>query len=828
MQKIIIVESPSKSHTIESYLGKDYKVLSSKGHISDLTTTGKDGLGIDIEKGFIPSYKIMPQKAKLVEELKKACKGNLVYLATDPDREGEAIAYHLAINLGLNLDDNNRIEFHEITKPAVEAALATPHKINLQMFKSQEARRLTDRIIGFKLSKLLQRKIKSPSAGRVQSVALMLIVDLEKEIKAFIPTKYYEMEANFGTFKLKLDSINGKNIDSKNRITDRKVLEDLKSRLLSFVVSDISSKKITRQSMPTYTTSTLQQDASNKLNFDATRTMRIAQVLYEGKKIDSGLTGLITYMRTDSTRLATSFVKECGDYILAKFGPKYLGTVKNKNQKNMQDAHEGIRPTSIERTPDSIKSFLTDEEYKLYKLIYNRTLASLMSNAIFNQTKVEFNNTDSTWSTTGSELVFDGYLKVYGKSDEDNNSLLPTFKVNESYNAIDISILDKETEPKKRYTEATLIKEMEDLGIGRPSTYAQTIQTLKDPKRAYVKVVKKSLIPTEQGILTTEKLQEFFSDIINVKYTANMEADLDSIASGDVDEKAELKNFYDSFEPLYNNAVKNMDAKYPIMTDEKCPICGNPIAIKFGKFGEFKSCNNYPHCNYIVKEEEEKSQDTGIICPICKTHHIFRRTAKTGKNKGNIFYSCENFRKCKTIYNDLPTNEVCPNCGSMMLKDNDGNLYCSNKCNEVKPVECACPQCKTGHLIERIASRGKNKGNKFYACSNFPKCRAIYNDLPTTETCPNCGSVMLKDSEGNLYCSNKCNATKSAPAPELDKTYNENDNVICPKCNVGHIVKRQARFGSNQGNYFYGCSNYPKCKNILSVDEYNKLKTKQE
>ena len=514
MQKIIIVESPSKSHTIESYLGKDYKVLSSKGHISDLTTTGKDGLGIDIEKGFIPSYKIMPQKAKLVEELKKACKGNLVYLATDPDREGEAIAYHLAINLGLNLDDNNRIEFHEITKPAVEAALATPHKINLQMFKSQEARRLTDIIIGFKLSKLLQRKIKSPSAGRVQSVALMLIVDLEKEIKAFIPTKYYEMEANFGTFKLKLDSINGKNIDSKNRITDRKVLEDLKSRLLSFVVSDISSKKITRQSMPTYTTSTLQQDASNKLNFDATRTMRIAQVLYEGKKIDSGLTGLITYMRTDSTRLATSFVKECGDYILAKFGPKYLGTVKNKNQKNMQDAHEGIRPTSIERTPDSIKSFLTDEEYKLYKLIYNRTLASLMSNAIFNQTKVEFNNTDSTWSTTGSELVFDGYLKVYGKSDEDNNSLLPTFKVNESYNAIDISILDKETEPKKRYTEATLIKEMEDLGIGRPSTYAQTIQTLKDPKRAYVKVVKKSLIPTEQGILTTEKLQEFFSDII--------------------------------------------------------------------------------------------------------------------------------------------------------------------------------------------------------------------------------------------------------------------------------------------------------------------------
>ncbi len=824
--KIIIVESPSKSHTIESYLGKDYKVLSSKGHISDLTTTGKDGLGIDIQNGFIPSYKIMPQKLKLVEDLKKACKNNQVYLATDPDREGEAIAYHLAVNLGLNLDDNNRIEFHEITKPAVEAALATPHKINLQMFKSQEARRLTDRIIGFKLSKLLQRKIKSPSAGRVQSVALMLIVNLEKEIKAFIPVKYYDMEADFGTFKLKLDTLNGLSIDSKNRITDRKILEDLKSRLLSFVVSDIASKKVTRQSMPTYTTSTLQQDASNKLNYDATRTMRIAQGLYEGKKIGNELLGLITYMRTDSTRLATSFVKECGEYILSKYGPKYLGTVKSKNQKNMQDAHEGIRPTSIERTPESIKSFLSEEEYKLYKLIYNRTLASLMSNAIFNQTKVTFNNTDSTWTTSGSELVFDGYLKVYGKSDEDKNSLLPTFKINESYNAIDINILDKETEPKKRYTEATLIKEMEDLGIGRPSTYAQTIQTLKDPKRAYVKVVKKSLIPTEQGILTTEKLQEFFSDVINVTYTANMETNLDAIASGDVDEKAELQKFYDGFEPLYNNAVKNMDAKYPIMTDEKCPICGNPIVIKFGKFGEFKSCNNYPQCNYIVKEDENSPQDTGILCPTCGQHNLFKRTAKTGKNKGNIFYSCENFRKCKTIYNDLPTNNKCPNCGSIMLQDKDGNLYCANKCDEEKKEEYVCPVCKTGHLIERIASRGKNKGNKFYACSNFPKCKALYNDLPTSENCPNCGSVMLKGKDGNLYCANNCNKTKSAPAPEQDKSFNENDIVICPKCNVGHIVKRQARFGSNQGNYFYGCSNYPKCKNIISIEEYNKLKQK--
>jgi len=825
MKKVIIVESPSKSHTIESYLGDNYLVLSSKGHISDLTTTGKDGLGIDIENGFKPTYKIIPQKVKLVEELKKACKGNKVYLATDPDREGEAIAYHLAQTLGLDLSDDNRIEFHEITKPAVEAALAMPHKIDINMFKSQEARRLTDRIIGFKLSKLLQRKIKSPSAGRVQSVALMLIVDLEKEIKSFVPVKYYEMEALFGSFKLKLESINGVKIDSKNRILDRSVLENLKQRLQSFVVSDIQTKKINRQSNPTYTTSTLEQDALNKLNFDASRTMRIAQSLYEGKKIGNELHGLITYMRTDSTRLATSFVKECGDYILAKYGPKYLGTVKNRNQKGMQDAHEGIRPTSIERTPDSIKNYLTEEEYKIYKLIYNRTLASLMSNAIFAQTTVEFTNTDSTWQTSGSELIFDGYLKVYGKSDEDKNSLLPVFNLNESYNALEINILDKETEPKKRYTEASLIKEMEDLGIGRPSTYAQTIQTLKDPKRAYVKVVKKSLIPTEQGILTTEKLQEFFSDIINVKYTANMEANLDDIASGNVDEVKELSDFYNSFKPLYDIASKNMDAKYPIMTDEVCPICGNPIVIKYGKFGEFKSCSNYPQCKYIVKEEENSPKDTGILCPNCKSHNLFMRVAKTGKNKGNIFYSCENFRKCKTIYNDEPTNELCPNCSSMMLKDKDGNLYCSNKCQEKKAETFICPTCKTGHLILRVAQRGKNKGNKFYACSNFPKCKAIFNDEPTNELCPKCNSIMLKAKDGSLYCSNKCDSKPEVKIVKPNEdTYDNNIVVICPKCNKGHIVKRVARFGQNQGNTFYGCSNYPKCKNIISADEYNKLK----
>ncbi|MBQ3253755.1 MAG: type I DNA topoisomerase, partial [Acholeplasmatales bacterium] len=588
MNKVIIVESPSKSKTIQTYLGKGYTVLSSKGHICDLATTGKEGLGIDIENGFIPNYKIMKEKESLVETLKKACKGKEVFLATDPDREGEAIAYHLATVLGLDFSKSNRIEFHEITKTAVKDALDSPHPINIKMVDSQEARRMIDRILGFKLSKLLQKKIGSKSAGRVQSVALMLIVNLEREILAFIPTSYYEMEANFPGFKLKLSKINEITIDSKHRITDRKILESLKSRLLSFTVSNISSKQVKRNSYPTFSTSTLQQDASTKLGFSPTKTMRIAQVLYEGKNLGDEAVGLITYMRTDSTRLAASFISETSDYILNNYGSKYLGSIKIKEQKNMQDAHEGIRPTSIYRNPDSIKKYLTDDEYKLYNLIYKRTLASLMSSATFNSTKVEFTNTDSIWSLNGSQLIFDGYLKVYGKSEEDENQMIPQFNLGDSFNPLDVNIVDKETQPKSRYTEASLIKDMEELGIGRPSTYAQTIKTLKD--RSYINVEKRSLIPTSQGMLTTEKLLEFFSDIINVKYTANMETSLDEIASGTKNQLNELTDFYNEFVPLFENAKDNMEGKYPIPTTESCPKCGSMLVVRLGKYGEFTSC----------------------------------------------------------------------------------------------------------------------------------------------------------------------------------------------------------------------------------------------
>ena len=730
MENVIIVESPSKSKTIGSYVGKGYTVLSSKGHICDLATSGKDGLGIDIENDFKPNYKIMKEKEDLVKYLQSACKNKNVYLATDPDREGEAIAYHLANILNLDYEDLNRIEFHEITKPAVREALSNPHKINLKMVASQECRRMIDRILGFKLSKLLQKKIGSKSAGRVQSVVLKLIVDLEREIQAFVPTSYYEMEACFNTFKLKLSELNGMPIDSKNRITDRKILEVLEPQLMSFVVSNISNKLVHRNSSAAFTTSTLQQEASSKLGFSPNHTMRLAQGLYEGKQVKSETVGLITYMRTDSTRLADIFVDSANQFIRKTYGDKYLGAVEIKVAKNMQDAHEAIRPTSIDRTPEEIASYLTEDELKLYRLIYNRTLASLMAPARFNSVKVEFANTNSLWTIHGQTMEFDGYLKVYGKTEEDENSVLPDFSLGESFNANEINILDKETSPKARYTEASIIKEMEALGIGRPSTYAQTILTLKE--RNYISIEKKSIFPTEQGILTSDKLHIFFSEMINVSYTAEMETTLDEIAKGEKDKLDQLKSFYDAFMPLFDHAMDKMEAMYPIPTDQICPNCGSMLVIRKSKFGEFISCSNYPICKYVLKEESEEEEplDTGVLCPECGTGHIVQRIAKTGKNKGKSFYACNNYPSCKVTFSDLPTHETCPKCGAILLKNDQGELYCSKHCEEQEKIDShiLCPACKKGHMLKRTASKGKNKGNVFYGCSNFPRCKNIMTE----------------------------------------------------------------------------------------------------
>ncbi len=785
MADIIIVESPSKSHTIEHYLNGKYKVLSSKGHICDLGKTGKGGLGIDIENGFIPNYIILKDKEKLVESLKKECKGKNVYLATDPDREGEAIAYHLARVLNLDFDKLNRISFHEITARGVEEGLKNPTKIDLKMVDSQETRRMIDRILGFKLSKLLQKKINSKSAGRVQSAALLMIVNLEKQILAFVSENYYEMEAIVNGYKAKLIEINGKTIDSKNRITDRKVLENLKSRLLSFRVTNIDTKQVFKNSSPTFTTSTMQQDASNKLGFTSTKTMSVAQKLYEGINIDGTPTGLITYMRTDSTRLAPDFVNACKDYIHTNYGIRYVGDVKFKSQKNMQDAHEGIRPTNIERTPDSIKKYLTDDEYKLYSLIYKRTLASLMAAAVYDVCEVLFSNVDSVWQSTGKKLTFDGYLKVYGKSDEDKDENI-NFKLGELYNPMDVEILDKKTMPPARYTEATLIKDMEEKGIGRPSTYATTIKTLKD--RDYINIEKRFIVPTEQGILTTDKLEEYFSSIINVKYTADMESDLDEIAEGNKTKTAELEEFCDKFIPLFDEANSKMEATYPIMTDEICPKCGAHLVIRLSKFGEFMGCSNYPTCDYI-KETEKEDDYEPIDCPKCDGK-IVKKYIKSGRKKGKVFFGCTNYPTCDCAFNDEPTTIEPKKENSIVLKKADGSTYELSLEKEEQPeleeTNIICPKCGKGHLVQKMATKGKNKGNIFYACSTFPKCRATYSELP-----------------------------------DLNQAEPEN-SLVCDKCGKGTFEMKVASKGPNAGKPFYACSNFPRCKNIISIEEYNK------
>lgn len=747
MKNVIIVESPTKSKTIENYMGDDFLVLSSKGHITDLATSGKDGLGVDVANNFKPTYIIDPEKKKLVEDLKKQCANKNVFLATDPDREGEAISYHLATVLGLDLTALNRIEFHEITKPAVLEAFKHPRQIDLNLVSSQETRRILDRIIGFKVSKLLQSRIKSKSAGRVQSVALKLVCDLEKEIQAFVPTAYYEAEALFDNFKLSLVELNG----SKERILDRKKLEDLLPTLKDFYLASSEEKESKRESRPPYTTSTLQQDAANKLGFSSTKTMMIAQRLYEGININGQLVGLITYMRTDSTHLSDLFVTACKKYIASSFGENYLGRVKERKQKLAQNAHEAIRPTYINYIPDEIKNDLSLDEYRLYKLIYNRAVSSLMAPALFMNLKATFSNTNSLWQTTGQRLVFDGYLALSGKGDDDLNKLLPSFIPDKGYQANEIKIIDNATKPKPRYTEATLIKDMEDKGIGRPSTYATTMQTLT--KRLYVEIKEKKLYPTEQGMLTSASLDQYFPSIFNVSYTANMEADLDLIAKGEKEELVELNEFYTNFLEVFNEASQNMTKVEPEKTGEKCPLCGADLVVRNGKFGKFVACSNYPTCKYIKQDEDV---DTGIICPNCHEGHIVKKIVSKGRNKGKVFYACNNFPKCKTAYNDKPTNEYCPNCGSLMLEKEDGTKYCSNECDkktDYTPV--LCPVCHKGHLVRKVATRGFNKGKAFYACDNFPKCKTIYNDKPLATTCNLCGSMMLEKEDGTTYCANK-------------------------------------------------------------------------
>ena len=750
MKKIIIVESPSKSKTIESYMGDEFKVVASNGHIRDLSTKGKGGLGIDIPAGFIPRYEVLKEKIAKVSELKKVCNGNEIYLATDPDREGEAISWHLASVLGLDLNTVNRIEFNEITKPAVLKAFENPRRIDLSLVQSQETRRMLDRIIGFQLSSLLQKKIKTKSAGRVQSSVLKLIVDLEKEIEMFVPEAYYQIEAHYNEYKLALVDEKLNILKLKNLVEAQVIYDNLNKTM---TCRNIITKETHRDSKPALITSTLQQEASIKYGFSSERTMRAAQSLYEGKNVGTEHVGLITYMRTDSTRLSEVFVKDANEYIVANYGMQYLGTIKNKNRKNnVQDAHEAIRPTSLKRTPAEMDQYLTPDERKIYRLIYNRTISSLMSAAKFENTTMLFDSNGYTFKLTGQRLLFDGYLKVYGLQEEDKNHLLPDIQIN-NYLKVDELILEELfTKPKSHYTEASIIKAMEELGIGRPSTYAQTIQKLKLSK--YIEIIEKKIHPTAAGILSIEKLQEYFSSIIEPKYTAEMELMLDKVAQGSANNVVELQKFYNGFYPIYEKAKSEMSALPAVETGDLCPECGAPLVKRQSYYGEFVSCSNWPKCQYKPKEEVH-DHEVGIKCPVCLKGHIVQ---KSKNNK--TFYACNNYPKCRTTFIYKPVMEFCPTCNSVMLESPKG-LICSNRdCN--KPTTDSaeypvCPICKKGHLVPKVSSKGKNKGKTFWACNQFPRCHTIFADEPINELCPVCGNQMVKKNDGTISCSNdKC------------------------------------------------------------------------
>ena len=695
MKNLVIVESPSKSKTIEKYLGNDYCVVSSKGHIRDLAKTGKDGLGIDVEHDFTPNYRISTDKKDVVKELQKlAKKCDQVYLASDPDREGEAIAWHLANVLELDMNEENRIIFNEITKNAVVNALNKPRAIDQNLVKSQETRRMLDRIIGFKLSKLLQRKISSKSAGRVQSVALRLICEREKEIRAFVSEEYWTLHANVKknrkNFTANLVRYQGAKADLKTKAQ----CDEIIAQCDTFVVESIERKVRKKDPKMPFITSTLQQEASTKLSMGAKKTMQIAQKLYEGIPLAGGVSeGLITYMRSDSTRLSNIFVGEALAYIEQEYGKQYVGRVRQKNNENAQDAHEAIRVTNLHNTPEAIKPYLTNDQYKLYRLIYARTLASLMAASKSDVVNVMIRSNEAQFLASGSILSFDGYLKVYHPYESVKDETLPEMVEGEVLEHVELESKQHFSEPPLRYSEARLIKELEDKGIGRPSTYALIIDTLQ--ARSYVELKKPSdtsktkvFFPTEQGELTDTKLQEFFDSIINVTYTAKMETHLDDIANGERDSVQELSNFYGAFEPLLQKAYDEMEKKELERVGKTCPQCGSELVYRNGRFGKFISCIDFPKCRYTESENNEENE-TDKLCPTCGAKMVRK------KGRYGYFIACSNYPECKTIESlkvkEKPkeTGENCPECGSVLVE------------------------------------RKSRFGTTFVGCSNYPKCRYI-------------------------------------------------------------------------------------------------------
>ena len=678
---LVIVESPAKAKTIEKFLGKShYTVKASVGHVRDLP---KSKLGVDIENNFEPQYINIRGKGDVIKELKKeAKKSKQVYLATDPDREGEAISWHLAHILNIEEDKECRIEFNEITKETIKKAIKSPRTINLNMVDAQQARRVLDRLLGYQISPILWQKVrKGLSAGRVQSVTTKLICDREKDINAFIPKEYWTIEIDAKTennedIALKFYGKSNEKIELENEEAVNSILEQIQNQDL--LVEKIESKSRRKAAPKPFTTSVLQQEAANKLSFTTKKTMMIAQELYEGIDVEGeGTVGLISYIRTDSKRISEEAKEKSKEYILDKLGESYYKKAtddkkKVKENKKVQDAHEAIRPTSVYRTPESIKSSLSKDQFKLYNLIWRRFVASQMEDSIFDVLNVECKVGDFIFKATGSKMKFDGYTKIYNFIEREDK-ILPAIEEGNKLNINEVIPNQHFTQPPARYTEASLVKTLEELGIGRPSTYVPTITTILN--RGYVEKQGTSLCPTELGIIVTNILEDNFQKFIDVDFTAQMENDLDTIEEGNTQWRSVVAKSYEPLKEAIETAIANVEkVNMDEETDEICENCGSNMVIKYGRFGKFMACKNYPEC----KNTKPLVNKIGVKCPICKDGDIILRKSKKGKS----FYGCSSYPNCDFVSWSKPTGEICENCGSYMIEKvtkSETKSVCSNK-----------------------------------------------------------------------------------------------------------------------------------------------------
>lgn len=675
-KNLVIVESPTKAKTIDRYLGKNYKVVASKGHLRDLP---KSKMGVDIEHNFEPHYISIRGRGDTIKELRRLAKNaEHVYLAADPDREGEAIAWHLSHLLNLDLDAPNRVVFNEITKDTVKDAFKTPRKIDQDLVDAQQARRILDRVVGYSISPLLWKKIKGGlSAGRVQSATLKMIIDREKEIRNFKPEEYWTIPATFSKGKEKFEAdfygINGKKVDLANEQDVQAVMKRL-DESAPFKVISIEESERNRKSAPPFTTSTLQQEASNRLGFRTSKTMMVAQQLYEGITIGRQTIGLITYMRTDSTRISPTAQAAATNFIAEEYGKQYLGRSRvAKNNSGAQDAHEAIRPSNPAMTPDSISASLTKDQLRLYSLIWARFMASQMADAVYDTIRVDIEQNDVQFRANGSRIKFDGYLKVYpSKNNKDN--YLPELLKGDEVKVVKLDPIQHFTQPPARYNEASLIKALEEKGIGRPSTYSPTVETLR--KRYYVKMVAKRFEPTELGEIVNDVMSEFFPQIVDTDFTAEMEQELDAIEEGKEQWVNVLNKFYSDFSGHLTNAeatIEKIDIKdEPAGYD--CSECGNPMVVKIGRFGKFHACSNFPECRHteaIVKK-------VGVTCPLCQKGEIVERQSK----KNRTFYGCDRYPECEFISWDKPIARHCPKCEHYLMEKT------TKKGHEIKCSHC--------------------------------------------------------------------------------------------------------------------------------------------